>query len=627
MKPEEVEEQLKQYIFHTRGSQYAVLVTGSWGGGKTHFIRNFIKIVLPNWRLNELNLYDPIPSAYVSLNGKSTIDQIQIELLSQTDPNQFNVARGAEFLIEGTLAQARIRRPINIIKQLKFPSNTVIFFDDLERWSGKLSEIMGFINRLVEHEKLKVVVVADEDVLNSQGQDNKIHIKNSDAEIIFESQTANTFKSIKEKTIGKTFKFEQNYESLFNEFIKSVSVGSCQEYLKSIQESIFEIFHKSDINNLRILRRSIEDYQHFWNKLDVKKVVLDENFTRFTLQFFMYLFDFKKGFFTKQDLIDYNQYRIGRNAENQQNLDRLSEKYDNVIRYDFYSASKEFWVSAILDGHVRDELLHETMSNSGYYSHNTRPLWIELWYYWKLPASDFRLLVEKTKQSINLFKFNISGHVLHIFLILKSLDKQNIISYKNALDKGREYIDRLYEKDLLEPWEFEASNFQMFSFGGLSFFDSDSDETKDFVLYMENKRKEKTLSKLKEESLKLLQQLKNKPILFCERIKQAGENSDLYKTPIFSEVDVIEFWNAVINLDPEMQKSVLYSIQLRYKHQAFTLNELMMEREFLETAKAEFDNRLANLDPLDQVRLTIRVKETLEGSINIFNEYQRKLAE
>ena len=40
--------------------------------------------------------------------------------------------------------------------------NTVIFFDDLERCNLNINLVLGYINQLVEHNHLKVVLIADE---------------------------------------------------------------------------------------------------------------------------------------------------------------------------------------------------------------------------------------------------------------------------------------------------------------------------------------------------------------------------------------------------------------------------------------------------------------------------------
>ena len=214
---------------------------------------------------------------------------------------------------------------------------------------------------------------------------------------------------------------------------------------------------------------------------------------------------------------------------------------------------------------------------------------------------------------------------MHIFLTLNSLHEQKIISYENALSKGRDYIDHLFEIDALEPWEFEASNFEETSYNGLNYADGDSETAKNFIEYMKDKRKEKTLSKLKQESSILLGQLRNEPFQFCERIKQSSEKSDLYKTPILSELNIRDFWDAVMTLEPETQKSVFYSLKIRYKHQFYELNELIKERGFLEGVKREFDNRFPSLDPLDQVRLQARVNDTIVASIVIFDEYEKRI--
>ena len=197
--------------------------------------------------------YDPIPNAYVSLNGKSTIDQLRIDILATIDPGQFKTAQGAQFLLSATLAQAKIRQGINLTRKLKFSSETILFLDDLERWGGNISEIMGFVNRLVEHERLKVILIADEEILALLTKTQNKETNNPN----------DSFSVIKEKTIGKTLKFKQDEATVVSQFIKALKNKNCREYLCSRQIDLIDIFRKSNVQSFRILKRSLEDFQVF----------------------------------------------------------------------------------------------------------------------------------------------------------------------------------------------------------------------------------------------------------------------------------------------------------------------------------------------------------------------------
>jgi len=104
----------------------------------------------------------------------------------------------------------------------------LICFDDLERVDPSLltsNQILGYINSLVEDNNIKVIVVTNE---------NKI----SDAK----------YKEIKEKTIGNTVHFHQDFKIVFDEIIRSISYSTPQfiGLLKSHEPLIYEILTKED---------------------------------------------------------------------------------------------------------------------------------------------------------------------------------------------------------------------------------------------------------------------------------------------------------------------------------------------------------------------------------------------
>jgi len=606
-----MEEQLKQYIFETKSSDYAILVTGPWGCGKTFFIKNFIKENLGEYRRNKMNRYDPIPNAYVSLNGKSTIDQLRIDILATIDPGQFKTAKGAEFLLSAALAQAKIRQGINLVGKLKFSSKTILFLDDLERWGGSISEIMGFVNRLVEHERLKVILIADQDILIrlTEKQDTETDNRND------------SFTLIKEKTIGKTLKFKQDETTLFSQFIGALKNENCREYLSSRQIDLIDIFRKSNVQSFRVLKRSIEDFQVFWTKLDTDQLIIGTEFDSFTSQYFMFQFEFKKGNFTNSDLESYNQYRRSLQNQEEQKIDQLSNKYKPDLSFHFYLARKEFWLNEILGNGATKDQISTVMKKNGCYPNGQKSDWVQLWYYWRLTSVEFRSLIERIEISLARNDYLVAGEILHIFLLLNSLDEQGIIIFPDALQSGRNYIDTLFDNNDLEEWNFEKdSMLDWDSHESLGFADRGSQQTKDFVAYMANKLKENTLNNLQHHGLELIEQLRNQTIVFCRRMRPSNESDSLHQTPILANTDSSDFCDVFLSLHPEEQTKVLTSINSRYSNQKGRLQPLIQERDFLESIDRELRSRLEQMDTLDVIRLTARLDKYIVKSVELLNE-------
>ena len=334
----------------------------------------------------------------------------------------------------------------------------------------------------------------------------------------------------------------------------------------------------------------------------------------------MFLFEFKKGNFTESDLESYNQYQRSLNNEEDQIIDRLSNKYKPDSSFHFYFARKEFWLNEILgNGETKDQI-NTVMKRNGCYPNGERNDWMNLWHYWRLPSAEFRNLIERIKVSLARNDYLVAGEILHIFLLLNSLDERGIIIFPDALQSGRNYIDTLFDNNDLEEWNFEKdSMFDWDSHESLGFADRGSQQTKDFVAYMANKLKENTLNNLQHHGLELIEQLRNQTIVFCRRMRPSNEANSVHQTPVLAEFDPSDFCDILIELPPEVQNNVLMSIFARYSNQKWRLQNLLQEREFLELFNRNMRARMVDIDPLDRIRFTSRLDKYIVKSIELLD--------
>lgn len=148
--------------------QYAVLLKGPWGCGKTFFIKQLVE----TWTESETkkshkNTIQPI---YVSLNGICKIETINEKIKEKINP--FLYSKGAKIakeLVFGAIKTAtKINldidgdkkeessisfdlNPINLLtnNKAKIKGNKILIFDDLERCKIPTDEIFGYINIVV----------------------------------------------------------------------------------------------------------------------------------------------------------------------------------------------------------------------------------------------------------------------------------------------------------------------------------------------------------------------------------------------------------------------------------------------------------------------------------------------
>ena len=217
--------------------KYAILLEGNWGSGKTFFIENEIK--------NE--------KIYISLNGISNLKNLSMQLayqligkklvnkdykvikkvfrkeIKEEDIDDGSEIAGAVGTVIATFLESKINisfsELVNLLKNVDLQDKLIVF-DDLERCSIPLDEILGFINTLVEHNEIKVLIVANEEELNKKGN----------------------YEKIKEKLIYQTFKYTPDLEKIYDTLIEKNKEYDCEEIRNNKSFFINELKRKNHCN-------------------------------------------------------------------------------------------------------------------------------------------------------------------------------------------------------------------------------------------------------------------------------------------------------------------------------------------------------------------------------------------
>lgn len=220
-----------------------ILIDGPWGVGKTYYVLDFLKEAKKE--------KSKFKVAYVSVFGKSTIDEIHTEIYKEFHPH---IAR-TKTLVNAIPKIASLIPDVGgavgsiseIIGKLEYTLKTdkkdrilskksnmnLIILDDLERMEpDKISynEMLGYINNLIM-QQLKVVIIC-----------NSSEIKSDD------------FTPFKEKVIDREYKISATNE----EIIKSMFVPS-----EILDEKLMAEFN----SNIRLARRTSTFYKDVINQL------------------------------------------------------------------------------------------------------------------------------------------------------------------------------------------------------------------------------------------------------------------------------------------------------------------------------------------------------------------------
>ena len=348
MTTEHIEKIFTDYI-KTDKTQYAILLNGSWGCGKTYFWK---------YTLEEIAKKNAFKTIYVSLNGMGKIDDLDHQLFIKLLPfisNQENKAiKSATTFIGNVLNKISnhyLKSSLSdIFKGISVDSYNfskhIICFDDLERCQIPVKEVLGFINNLVEHKNLKTIILAHEPEIDKK----------------------DGYERVKEKVVGRDLKFELDIPStLPNLFDKYKDDTDFHNFLSAQKNVIIEILAEYKQDNLRIISFYFDTLDRVFPALkDVDSIYIQE----IILFSAIIAFEYKNGGLTSADYKDckgideINEYyyslniaRAMRKSEKEETeriksyAETFYEKYlvNKVKTYFFYSSIYSYALSGYFD--------------------------------------------------------------------------------------------------------------------------------------------------------------------------------------------------------------------------------------------------------------------------------------
>ena len=303
-------------------AQYAILIDSPWGSGKTYLYEHHLVDAVTTAVVDG----PPKENVYISLYGIATIDALAKQLMtnfmlhlkwkkSNGTKEALNAANGM-LAIASKAVSVSINDMVNMdmskvstMKELSKVKNFVICFDDLERCTIPVDEVLGFIDNLIEHCGCKVIILADEENIGkiytnsnlelkylslliggksllgeSDGTDTKAPKKKDISSISVDDlkklnenvySVNYVYKDIREKVVGKTLPYYPSLKETILEVINGdPSVGTAayvkdETYRKFLLDHIDRIensFMQTDNRNLRIFLRWIDKYNEIYKK-------------------------------------------------------------------------------------------------------------------------------------------------------------------------------------------------------------------------------------------------------------------------------------------------------------------------------------------------------------------------
>lgn len=394
----EITKELDDYIYNV-SIKYAVLLNGGWGSGKTYFIEDYIKKLEEKYELNKNDKTTKYKKpVYVSLYGLSDISELKNKIALSLIKNKkikqlmpfldVGIEIGSDLASKHTFIQNSDSKFKRIIRALHKIDNLIIFFDDLERCNININTVLGYINELVEHNDVKVVLVADESKIGKVNFEKNVELKymvalsdkikypREKSKYSFENTTNDVDKSLtkeeivkrtrqlfdkdkiyremKEKLIGKIVYYRANIEDVYNVFVNNIITN--QEANKTairIKEKILKQFEDNNYYNLRTLQFIFQAFNR----------IVDETISIIDLE------DIKYNYLN--DLLSYCtiksiKLKQGENTYNWEQNQKFGTVYlGNEISdyiYKNFVVGFKFVDDYLLNSHLDKEYIKETLS-------------------------------------------------------------------------------------------------------------------------------------------------------------------------------------------------------------------------------------------------------------------------
>ena len=301
MNLEELVESILDYV-RADYTDYAIMINGEWGSGKTYFWNHKIKDKIESLQLNGKK-YTTI---YMSLYGISNLEEISKKIFIETtqlmDKNlkkymdshhQTNIPEYAKTGLDMANVFGVSKNGDKIDYERFFSTDDkVLCFDDLERANVDVVDILGYINNFVEHDHIKTIIICNEKELATKFKSSNLEMKTFIATYLLDKQgdlnktdkpmvekirekieyvfdKANDYERIKEKLIGETFEYAPKFNYIINGLLMRYENNKdLIRFLRENQNLIIATFNKSGTRNLRILKHALNDFSKVFENVN-----------------------------------------------------------------------------------------------------------------------------------------------------------------------------------------------------------------------------------------------------------------------------------------------------------------------------------------------------------------------
>ena len=480
---EDLVESILDYI-RSDYTDYAIMLNGEWGTGKTYFWNNKIRKKIESMKLNGKR-YTTI---YMSLYGISNLEEISKKIFIETtqlmDKNlrKYMEANGQTNIPEYAKTGIDMANFFGVTKNSDkihygdffSTDDKVLCFDDLERANVDVIDILGYINNFVEHDHIKTIIICNEKELSTKLKSSNLEMKTFIATYLLDKQDelnkkdkpmvekiqdkiehvfdkANDYERIKEKLIGETFEYAPKFDYIINGILMRYENNS--ELIRFLRENtglIISTFHKSGTRNLRILKHALNDFKKIFEMVNKSYPNTNHRVMQTMLIFTIAVsFEVKAGRITKDKFVnikDNEEYKsiLVSSRILSDNRQFYIKEFDNNYYYNFKSEYRffkfiEYYIrTRIFDMKLFKENM-ETIRNT--VDTENLPAYKRLLTeeYWKISDEQFDNVIKEVMEDVKEGKIELID-IVKLFAYFSYFSRKGLIEYDMKILKNMFFI-------------------------------------------------------------------------------------------------------------------------------------------------------------------------------------------
>lgn len=580
--------------------EYAVLVAGEWGTGKTFQV---------------LNAVPKEDRFYVSLFGLQTTDEIYSAVIAEMHPNWTKVdpilnqgrkvaaplATAVGTITGGMMGGAVAKTVAGILPEVakafvrkEVDNSKLLIFDDLERCAVDTKDILGVINQYVEHNGCKVVVIAhDKKIIKEIGE-------------------------FKEKVFGHTVRLEPQISDAFTSFCATLPTSEGKEFIESLRSPILTVFETSGEASLRSLKYLIQDLHRLWEVLEISHRENKEAMLELVRLFSALNIEVRSEKLGARDLEHRTsgalRYQAATNLtdENPEGLTQIDKANDRYPQVNLLSnlLPDRVLIEMLIEGRYDAKNIQKSLNGSPYFTDSpTSPPWQIINNFQSYPDKTVNSAIENMQEQFAQRSVVAPGEMLHIFALLLTLADEGVIDgdIKSIACKCHRYVDEIFELETAplfdDFWAIEGIDSN--SLYGLdhSMPVHCTDLFQELVKYLKDVRKKSLIKKLPEFGKSLLAQMNTTPDKFRNRVNLTNNGDNRFaKIPVLAAIPAEDFVDTWLQVPTERWPILSSALRVRYSHNSLK-GPLEPEKEWVRTVITLLNQEAENVGGVRRMRI------------------------